>query len=665
MFLISPRRWTSSLTFVAFCLCAAVAAFAQTLLPQNSTWKYLDNGTNPRWYWLESNFDDQAWKSGTAQFGYGDGDEATILNWGRDPNDKYITYYFRKSFNVTNLADIKQLKLNLLRDDGAIVYLNGVEVVRSNMPNGDFGYATFASFKTNEANFWLPFTLPVSALKAGTNVVQVEVHQYSGSSANVSFDLSLSADGTVNPAPTPAPTPTPTPTPTPSPTPSPTPTPTPAPTTPPATNVKITRGPYLQLGTTTSIVVRWRTESPSDSRVYYGAAPNRLSSIAGDNAPSTEHELKLSNLQPNTKYFYAVGSSASILNTTDPEQYFITSPEGAKPMRIWVLGDSGTYTNDQYAVRDAYYKFNGTRYTDLWLMLGDNAYSNGLDSEYQFGIFNAYPSILKQSSLWLTIGNHDTAGNGSPGHEIPYFKNFTLPQNGEAGGIASGTEDYYSFNYGNIHFVCLDSMTSDRTSGSAMLTWLTYDLAANSKQWLIAFWHHPPYSKGTKDSDDDGTSIEMRQNVLPILEQYGVDLVLTGHAHNYQRSFLIDRHYGKSTTLTSDMKKNAGNGRPNENGAYYKPTNFVAPHEGTVYVVAGSSGQATNAVLPHPAMYIQMMQLGSMVLDVNGNRLDAKFLRETGAIDDNFTIIKGESPRVSTQETRASSPRTVKTRNVR
>ena len=276
-----------------------------------------------------------------------------------------------------------------------------------------------------------------------------------------------------------------------------------------------------------------------------------------------------------------------------------------------------------------------------------------------------YPTILRQSSLWLTIGNHDTAGSGSPGHEIPYFKNFTLPQNGEAGGIASGTEDYYSFNYGNIHFVCLDSMTSDRTSGSAMLTWLNYDLAANSKQWLIAFWHHPPYSKGTKDSDDDGTSIEMRQNVLPILEQYGVDLVLTGHAHNYQRSFLIDRHYGKSTTLTSDMKKNAGNGRPSENGAYYKPTNFVAPHEGTVYVVAGSSGQATNAVLPHPAMYIQMMQLGSMVLDVNGNRLDAKFLRETGAIDDNFTIIKGESPRVSAQETRASSPRTVKTRNVR
>ena len=152
MILISPRRWTSPLTIVAFFACSALSAYAQTLIPNNSTWKYLDNGTNPRWYWLESNFDDQSWKTGAAQFGYGDGDEATILNWGRDPNDKYITYYFRKSFNVTNPADIKQLKLNLLRDDGAIVYLNGVEVVRSNMPNGDFGYATFASFKTNEAN---------------------------------------------------------------------------------------------------------------------------------------------------------------------------------------------------------------------------------------------------------------------------------------------------------------------------------------------------------------------------------------------------------------------------------------------------------------------------------------------------------------------------------
>ena len=195
-----------------------------------------------------------------------------------------------------------------------------------------------------------------------------------------------------------------------------------------------------------------------------------------------------------------------------------------------------------------------------------------------------------------------------------------------------------------------------------MLTWLNYDLAANSKQWLIAFWHHPPYSKGTKDSDTDLTSTLLRQYALPILEQYGVDLVLAGHAHNYQRSFLLDRHYGNSSTLSSDMKKNAGNGRPNENGAYYKPTNFVAPHEGAVYVVAGSSGSATNTVEPHPAMYIQMMKLGSMVLDVNGNRLDAKFLRETGAIDDSFTIIKGEAPRVTAQETRASTPRSIKSR---
>ena len=654
MILISPRRWTSPLTIVAFFACSALSAYAQTLIPNNSTWKYLDNGTNPRWYWLESNFDDQSWKTGAAQFGYGDGDEATILNWGRDPNDKYIVYYFRKSFTIANPADIKQLKLNLLRDDGAIVYLNGVEILRSNMPSGDVGYATFASVNTTDENVWLPFTLSASALKAGTNVVQVEVHQSSGSSTDVSFDLSLSADGAINPTPTPVPTPTPTPTPIPAPTPAPTPI-------PPATNVKVTRGPYLQLGTTTSTVVRWRTESSSDSRVYYGAESNRLNFMAGDNSSSTEHEVKLSNLQPNTKYFYAVGSSASSLNATDPEQYFITSPESAKPTRIWVLGDSGTNSNEQFAVRDAYYKFNGTRYTDLWLMLGDNAYNNGSDSEYQLGVFNAYPSVLRQSSLWPTIGNHDTAGSNFPGHEIPYFKNFTLPQNGEAGGIASGTEDYYSFNYGNIHFVCLDSMTTDLRPGSAMWTWLTYDLAANSKQWLIAFWHHhPPYSKGSKDSDDDLISVQFRQYALPILEQYGVDLVLTGHAHNYQRSFLLDRHYGKSSTFTNDMKKNGGNGRPNENGAYYKPTNFVAPHEGAVYVVAGSSGYATNSVAPHPAMFIQMMQLGSMVLDVNGNRLDAKFLRETGAIDDSFTIIKGEAPRVSARESRASISRTTK-----
>jgi hypothetical protein len=218
---------------------------------------------------------------------------------------------------------------------------------------------------------------------------------------------------------------------------------------------------------------------------------------------------------------------------------------------------------------------------------------------------------------------------------------FTLPMNGEAGGVASGTEDYYSFDYGDIHFVCLDSMTSARTAGSPMLTWLQADLAANTKKWLIAFWHHPPYSKGSHNSDTDPILTEMRVNALPILEAYGVDLVLSGHSHSYERSYLIDGHYGLSSTFNDSMKKNGGDGRPTGNGAYSKATLGPGAHEGAVYAVAGSSGKISGGTLNHPAMFISLNNLGSMALDVDGNQLDAKFIRENGVIADSFTITKG------------------------
>ena len=187
------------------------------------------------------------------------------------------------------------------------------------------------------------------------------------------------------------------------------------------------------------------------------------------------------------------------------------------------------------------------------------------------------------------------------------------------------------------------------------MRWLTSDLAANTKPWLIAYWHHPPYSKGSHDSDEDQTQTELRENALPILEAYGVDLVLSGHSHSYERSYLIDGHYGKSYTFSSQHKKNGGNGRVDRNGAYTKPTFGPSAHEGAVYAVAGSGGQVSGGAFNHPAMFISLMQLGSMVLDVNGNRLEAKFLRETGAIDDSFTIIKGSAAVAQASNTSAAS----------
>lgn len=408
----------------------------------------------------------------------------------------------------------------------------------------------------------------------------------------------------------------------------------------------VTRGPYLQSGTPTSAVVRWRTDIATGTRVRYGTAPESLTGIADGEAGVTEHAVTVTGLSPDTIYYYSVGTSTEALAGGDATFFFRTHPLSgtSAPTRVWVLGDSGTANASAQAVRNAYATFTGTRATDVLLMLGDNAYSNGTDAEYQNAVFNMYPGFLKQAFLWPTIGNHDTAGSSNPPASLPYYQIFQLPVNGEAGGTASGTEDYYSFDRGNIHFVCLDSMTSDRSPAGAMATWLANDLAATTQDWLIAFWHHPPYSKGSHNSDTETQLIEMRQNFLPILEDYGVDLVLTGHSHSYERSFFLDGHYGASATLQPSMIKDGGSGRPSGTGAYSKPTEGLEGHEGAVYAVAGSSGQTSGGTLNHPAMFISLNNLGSMVLDVDGNRLDARFLRETGAIADSFTILKGAVP---------------------
>ncbi|HMJ64026.1 MAG TPA: metallophosphoesterase family protein, partial [Candidatus Binatia bacterium] len=307
------------------------------------------------------------------------------------------------------------------------------------------------------------------------------------------------------------------------------------------------RGPYLQIGTPTSIIIRWRTDFGTDSRVSYGTNVNNLDRNVVHTSQTTEHIVALSNLRPDTKYYYSIGGNGQTFGI-GVEFFFVTAPTSGKPTRIWVLGDAGTQYADQRTVRDAYINFTGARHTDLWLMLGDNAYSSGTDLQYQDAVFRMYPTMLRKSVLWPAIGNHETYSADQFGN-FAYLDIFSLPTAGEAGGIPSGTERYYSFNYGNIHFVVLDSMTSDRSSDGPMCEWLASDLAENTSEWLIAYWHHPPYTKGTHDSDDpilDYELIEMRENVLPILEAFGVDLVLCGHSHVYERSYLLQGHYGFS-----------------------------------------------------------------------------------------------------------------------
>jgi tetratricopeptide (TPR) repeat protein len=408
----------------------------------------------------------------------------------------------------------------------------------------------------------------------------------------------------------------------------------------PAPLAHLLRGPYLQSATPTSVVVRWRTDVPTSSKIVYGAGSGGGLRRAVDSAKVTDHVIRLDRLLPDTRYRYAIGSIRGILLDADSEASFVTppAPGAAKSTRIWVLGDSGTADAAAERVRDAYAAFTGARGTDVWLMLGDNAYNSGTDEEYQTAVFDMYRETLRTVPLWPTFGNHDGISAQSSTQSGPYYDIFTLPVDGSAGGAASGTEAYYAFDYANIHFICLDSYESSRASDGAMLAWLARDLAADHALWTIAFWHHPPYSKGSHDSDREIELVEMRQNVLPILEARGVDLVLSGHSHSYERSYLIDGYYGFTSDFDETYLKDAGDG--GTDGAYTKPGAGPQAHAGAVYTVAGSSGQISGGSFDHPAMVRSLDVLGSLVIDVDGDRLDARFLDDLGAVRDTFTIVK-------------------------
>ena len=402
----------------------------------------------------------------------------------------------------------------------------------------------------------------------------------------------------------------------------------------------LTRGPYLQVGGPDAITIRWETGAPGRSVVRYGTSPEDLALVAVDESGSTDHEVRLTGLRPDTRYHYMVGDGASVMAGGAECTFRTAPPVGAeRKVRIWAIGDSGEPGPGQQRVQVAYEAHSGGAETDVWLLLGDNAYSTGTAAQYQAGFFNPYRKRLRSTVVWPSRGNHDEIRKG-PGND--YYEFFTLPRAGEAGGTPSGTEAWYSFDFANVHFVCLDAerLTS---GGGAMIDWLRTDLAATEQDWVIAYWHHPPYSKGSHDSDSELEMVQARREIVPVLEEGGVDLVLCGHSHAYERSFLLNGHYGGSGSLESSMILDRGDGRPDGDGPYRKPTwGRPAAHEGTVYVVVGSSAKAGGGPLRHRAHAKSLNVLGSLAIEISGRRLDASFVDERLGVSDRFAIAKGD-----------------------
>ncbi|MDE0178727.1 MAG: fibronectin type III domain-containing protein, partial [Gammaproteobacteria bacterium] len=283
----------------------ATAPGANDIVSLGSTWSYLDDGTDQGTAWREPDFDDSGWASGAAQLGFGEGDEATVITRGA------TTFYFRHDFDVDSTG-IVGLEVNLRRDDGAIIYLNGTEIVRSNMPDGEVNYQTFAPNADDDGQNLHRYTVSADALVDGDNVLAVEVHQVNATSSDLSFDMNLvkiveSADP------------------------------------------QLVRGPYLQMGTPSSMIVRWRTDGFTDSKLSYGTDFADLDTTIEMDALTSEHEVLITGLDSSTRYYYEIGNSDTTFAGGDADHFFKTSPPTGsnEPVRIWVIGDSGQCAIDQ------------------------------------------------------------------------------------------------------------------------------------------------------------------------------------------------------------------------------------------------------------------------------------------------------------------------------
>jgi len=415
-----------------------------------------------------------------------------------------------------------------------------------------------------------------------------------------------------------------------------------------ATTAQVTRQPYLQIPTPNSIIVRWQTGTGIVGKLYYGNSVSSFSkSVTESEDEKIYHEVKLTGLIPETKYYYSVDGPLK----GDENQYFITPPATGIdiPIRIWVIADFGqrnSADNERRLETVAQWKsFNNNSYhANFVLSLGDQT-EDDATYQIQHNYFSQLEKVLKTSPLYPTIGNHDN-------HDslINYFKTFTLPSQAEAGGFASHTKKYYSFDYSNIHVVVLCTEIYDDINYKAQIEWLEKDLDKNQGKWLIACMHQPFHSGGYHDTNDNKSTQKRREDWLNLLENHGVDLILSGHNHIYERSYMVDNLIGKSTTISDANKINTGLGKEDQGGVYRKPPG-CQPHKGTIFISCpggGSSNAAKYYPTPislFPVAYAGSDYEGSVVIDINGNQLNVKFIcdekNEKGShIWDYFSILK-------------------------
>ncbi len=268
----------------------------------------------------------------------------------------------------------------------------------------------------------------------------------------------------------------------------------------------ITKGPYLQNVSQTQITIMWETMESTSSRIDYGITRD-YDLFVEDGTQVEIHEIILQPLQPDTLYYYKI-----TCDFTSKSSFFRTSPSNDTPFRFVAYGDSRSHPDDHSQAAQSIAAVN----PNFIIHVGDMVKNGDKYNQWEEQFFEPLEYIIDHIPIFPCLGNHERNSDN-------YYNLFSLPNN----------EAWYSFDYGNSHFVALDSNKPTK-SGTKQYEWLENDLKQSQAQWKFVFFHHPPYSSGTHKSD-----ISVRRAWTPLFHKYGVDMVFSGHDHLYERSYPI------------------------------------------------------------------------------------------------------------------------------
>jgi hypothetical protein len=456
------------------------------LVRVGEAWRYY-KGTNepsiPSTAWREVAFEDSQWLTGRSGFGFGGSDDATYL---ADMYLGYTSVFARKKFVLADPSTVKWLVLRLDYDDGFVAYLNGTEIARRGVlgePGAPVPFNAVASARFTYGAEEFNVTSFTNLLVAGENVLAVQGHSTSLSA----FSFSLLPELLAN----------------------------------------FQRGPFIQNTSSNRTDVIWRTPLPADGTVEFGPT-EALGLAVADPVPTTNHVLTLTGLEPDTSYFYRVRSTADGETATSPLLSFRTLKTHG-PVTFMALADTGQGSLAQYNIASLLQRSA----PELVLHAGDVLYPYFYPPLVDTKCLSVYGPHLRSTPYFFALGNHDLYLG-----DLHWLAAFSLPTN-----TVTGTEHFYSFDHGDAHFVVLLLPTFDQLRfvvGDAQYSWLAADLAASAKPWKIIVGHLPPQSSsGHRRDDYDRNGIadrtELKDALLPLAARHGVQLILSGHEHIYER----------------------------------------------------------------------------------------------------------------------------------